>query len=61
MIDEKAEEIAHKLASDHWSYIEALMITYKFPQEVIEPAGFHYKTAMIHGFKHGYEYAKDNK
>lgn len=49
-----------KLAEEHWSYIEALldicMINESYSkEEVIKMIGFHYKTAMIHGWKHAKE------
>lgn len=63
---------AEKLAEAHWEYIEALLRNEinasNEPSECLEryiqSIGFHYKTAMIHGYKHGvidgFESAKES-
>ena len=50
---------AGDLAAAHWDYIEKLF-TYGIPKArladgAIEVIGFHYRTAFIHGYKHGKE------
>jgi len=54
-----------KLADEHWDYVKAMLEVEMREDDFIssrelylEAAGFHYKTAMIHGYKHGYEAAK---
>lgn len=62
-------EQIQKLADDHWEYVEQV-IRNEYDSEIAEPIGtamdidaycrrveLHYKTAFIHGFKHGYETA----
>ena len=52
---------AEKLAEDHWNYIEQLLTAelsedmYYTKKEYIDNVGRHYKTALMHGFKHGRE------
>ena len=46
-----------KLANDHWKYIEGVLATHNENYLVIEKIKFHYISALIHGFKHGVEYA----
>jgi hypothetical protein len=50
-----------KMVDAHWEYIESLLER-EIPKEIsfskdqyIHRVGFHYKTAMIHGYKHGLE------
>ena len=47
-----------QLAEAHWEYIEKLMKQHGEEQTTIDLIGFHYKTAMIHGYKHGKEDVK---
>ena len=44
-----------KLANDHWGYIESLLEAHHVLNTTIELIEFHYKSAFIHGFKHGVE------
>lgn len=44
---------AHKLANEHWEYIELLLATNGTIEDQIRIIGFHYKSAFIHGYKHG--------
>ena len=53
-----------ELANEHWNYIEQLLRT-EIPddttvdkEQYITCVKFHYKTAMIHGIKHGKEEAQ---
>ena len=46
-------DIAEKLAEAHWSYIKELLLTHGEHIDNVEKIGFHYKSAMIHGYKHG--------
>ena len=48
----KMDEVK-KLAQEHWNYVEELLHTHGESDDVIEKIGFHYKSAMIHGVKHG--------
>jgi len=53
----KSEDVK-KLADDHWSYVKGLIEQHD-PGADIEIIGFHYTTAMIHGYKHGMEDRKN--
>jgi len=44
-----------KLAEAHWNYIKDLLLNHKINKSYTEQIGFHYKTAFIHGYKHGQE------
>ena len=52
-------EVAKKLANDHWNYIKSLLETHDKPQNIIDIIEFHYQTAFIHGFKHGVEWLRE--
>lgn len=54
-------DFADELVLAHWSYIKSLLES-EIPEDVklskteyIEKVGFHYKSAMIHGYKHAVE------
>ena len=49
---------AKELAEQHWDYIRELLETHNVPGQEIEIIGFHYKTAMVHGYKHALEDSK---
>jgi hypothetical protein len=46
---------AKELADAHWSYINDVLTESKVADDLIETIGFHYITAMVHGWGHGYE------
>jgi len=46
---------AHKLASDHWNYINELLESHGVPAESRAMCQFHYVSAFIHGYKHAEE------
>ena len=46
---------AHKLASDHWDYINELLESHGVPAESRAICQFHYVSAFIHGYKHAEE------
>lgn len=48
-----------ELANAHWAYVESVLNAHGVDDETIEQCGFHYKTAMVHGFKHGVEYERE--
>jgi len=55
---------AKEIAEQHWSYVKKVILNHvpDMDEKLLEQFGFHYKTAMIHGFGHGYEDAiKDIK
>lgn len=45
----------HKLASDHWNYIEGILKAHDLDDKYIKTIEYHYKTAFIHGYKHAME------
>ena len=43
-----------QLAEDHWKYTAgALRVSAEKLESEIQELGYYYKSAMIHGFKHG--------
>ncbi len=49
-MNEKAEQ----LAEAHWKYVrEVIESSSIIKEEFVSLIGFHYKSAMIHGYKHG--------
>lgn len=51
----KTEEEIHKMASEHWRYVKAVIINSEpnINHNMFEIIGFHYMSAMAHGYKHG--------
>lgn len=54
-------EKAKKLAQEHWSYLERLLLTHHVSSDIINIVKFHYKSAFVHGYKHGQENYEDAK
>jgi len=52
-------ETATTLADDHWSYINKLLEAHGASEKTRQAVGFHYRSAFVHGFKHGCEYMQD--
>jgi len=48
-----------ELTEAHWKYIKEVLTNHGIFEAEIERIGFHYQTAMIHGYKHGYADAMD--
>ena len=44
-----------KLADDHWNYVAEVLRSHGETEVIIEKCGFHYRTAIAHGYKHGVE------
>jgi len=44
-----------EMIEEHWEYIKGVLATHGIDVEWIDVIGFHYKTAMKHGYKHGKE------
>ncbi len=57
MNKEKIEEV-ETLVEAHWSYVRDLLLIHQISSNEIDQIGFHYTTAMVHGYKHGWEDAK---
>ena len=49
------------LAEEHWKYIEEVIRTHDEMGFMIDKIKFHYITAFIHGFGHGFEQCKNNE
>lgn len=49
---------AERLAKAHWAYVEAVLRAHLEDDLIIDGCGFHYRTAFVHGFKHGVEWAE---
>ena len=54
---EPKQTYPEKLAADHWGYVDSLFAVHGVNEKAREVIGFHYKSAMVHGFKHGVEFA----
>ncbi len=50
-----------KLADDHWEYVKSVLEAHDEDPLVIEKIGFHYRTGLEHGYKHGLELAGSRK
>ena len=46
---------ALQLVEDHWNYIQGLLKSHRCEEDTIRIVDFHYKTAFMHGYKHGIE------
>ena len=44
-----------KMIEEHWGYIKELLEFHAIDTNSIDVIGFHYKTAMKHGYKHAKE------
>ena len=53
-MDKIKVDLSKELTQEHWKYIEDVLINHGIPDSELERIGFHYRTAMIHGYKHGY-------
>jgi len=49
------EEEAKKLAENHWDWLEPIIDKIPFMSRDNELLGYLYKTALVHGIKHGKE------
>ena len=52
---------AEELTDAHWDYIEKLLTVCGVSESEQFKISFHYKTAMFHGYNHGWEDAKNDK
>lgn len=48
-------EKAEKLAKAHWEYLDSVLMAHAVSSHERELCGHHYRTAFVHGFKHGVE------
>ena len=46
---------ANELADAHWGYVSEVLKKHMVSDNMIEIAGFHYKSAFVHGYKHAIE------
>jgi len=53
MIEGKNMTEADRLATAHWSYIESVLEAHGINSGLIDVVMFHYKSAFVHGYKHG--------
>ena len=52
---------AEELADEHWdTYVRVVVEVHEEDEDVIMKIGVHYRTAFVHGFKHGVESVKEN-
>ena len=50
-----SNDVAANLAIAHWSYIEATLRAHDVDDGDIKIAAHHYRSAFVHGYKHGIE------
>lgn len=50
-----------KLSNEHWLYVKSVLKTHKIKSDIMNIIEFHYKTAFIHGYKHGVENEKNTE
>jgi len=48
-------DVVNKLIDDHYNWLEGLLKAMDYETYNIDTIRYLYKTAMIHGYKHGYE------
>jgi hypothetical protein len=48
---------ASELAEAHWKYVNSVLLLHGVTEREADIIGYHYRSAMIHGFKHGFDYA----
>ena len=53
--DKKELSEAEIQAGLHWDYVEKTLQTHCIDQSELDLCGHHYKTAFVHGWKHGQE------
>lgn len=46
---------AEILASDHWRYLQSVLVAHGVAERDQDLCGHHYRTAFVHGYKHGVE------
>lgn len=49
------EKSIQDLIDAHWDYIRQTLAVHGAGDKELELVGHHYKTAFLHGFKHGYD------
>jgi len=62
---QKCEDIATDLAASHWEYVESVIradygafgLSGIDLEAVLKIVGHHYRTAFVHGYKHGVDHA----
>jgi hypothetical protein len=56
---ERSTRDPEQLAEAHWAYVEQVIRLETpegdFSEDYINAVGFHYKSAFVHGYKHGRE------
>lgn len=52
---EEVNKRGKQLAEEHWAYLEQVLQVADVTNTDIDIIGFHYKTAMVHGYKHAWE------
>lgn len=57
-VEESPSKRASVLAEAHWKYVKELLTVQSVGNPMIDIIGFHYRTAMIHGYKHGFDDTK---
>lgn len=46
---------AEELSALHWKYIEGVLYVSGVEEKEVKKIGYFYKTAMFHGYNHGWE------
>lgn len=53
--DKKELSEAEIQAGLHWDYVKGVLALYLSSESIVQQAAYHYKTAFVHGWKHGQE------
>ena len=61
--DQEKYKHAKEMAEQHWSYVQSVILHSNpdTPDHILELIKFHYITAGIHFYGHGWEDAKDDR
>ena len=54
------ENRARELTEAHWGYVKKVLELAGCYEKFVEIMGFHYISAMFHGYNHGWEDATNN-
>lgn len=61
MENEEKDDSVEKLAADHWNYLQGVLEAHGVEWNTIKTCGHHYRTAFVHGFKHGIEHIQSTQ
>lgn len=59
LFENQEQLFLNKLVSEHWNYIQGVLVNtgaYEVGSPQLKEIGYHYNTAMKHGWRHAKEY-----